>query len=68
MMDPTQSSSMTVKLPAPTENLDVDWVYQDVDVPFYENFICSMQFNEETKNLDVFPKTVMRRNSPNDPL
>ena len=27
-----------------------------------------MQFNEETKNLDVFPKTVMRRSTPSGPL
>jgi hypothetical protein len=26
-------------------------------VPFYENFICSMMFDEKTKNLEVFPTT-----------
>ncbi len=49
---------MEVRLPAPTENLDVDWVYQDVDVPYYENFVCSMVFDEKTKNIDAFPETI----------
>ena len=50
-----------MKLPAPTENLEEDYVYQDVDVPFYENFICSMVYDSKTKNLDgPFPENISK--------
>ena len=55
MKDPAKEQSMTVQLPAPTDNLEVDFVYQTIDVPFYENFVCSMTYNASVKNASSFP-------------
>ena len=58
MKDVAQQQMMTVDLPAPTENLDVDIVQQEVDVPFWENFVCGLEYDSTTKNVTPYPKTV----------
>ena len=58
MKDPNKTGSLQVQLPAPTENLEKEWVMQDVDVPFYENFICSLTYNESTKSLGADTATI----------
>ena len=56
MKDPAKEGLLQVQLPAPTETLDKEHVMQDVDVPFYENFVCSLTYNASTKNLEgAFP-------------
>ena len=55
MNDPEKEVTMEVQLPAPTDNIDETFVTQNVDVPFYENFVCSLAFDETTKNVTPFP-------------
>lgn len=45
MKDETKEEKMTVVLPAPTEKLEVTEMEQEIDVPFYENFVCSLVFD-----------------------
>lgn len=57
MKDKDKEQSLTVTLPAPTENLEDTNVSKKVDVPFYENFICSLVYYEQTLNAgSTFPE------------
>ena len=42
MKDPKKQEEISIKLPAPTADLEKDVTENTVDVPFYENFVCSM--------------------------
>ena len=58
MKDPEQQGEVTVQIPAPTADLDKTIDEMQVPVPFYENFVCSMQyFKEKTANIEPpFPE------------
>ena len=62
MKDRAKEDELIVQLPAPTETLDKVFVDQTVDVPFYENFICSLYYDSETKNLSgaAFPEEILK--------
>ena len=45
MKDEAKEEKMTVILPAPTEKLEITEMEQEIDVPFYENFVCSLVFD-----------------------
>lgn len=45
MKDPEKEEKMPIKLPAPTADLENTITEKTVDVPFYENFVCSLQYN-----------------------
>lgn len=57
MNDPEKTQFMEVQIPAPTDSLEASFVTQKVEVPFYENFVCSMVYDSETKNVTPFPET-----------
>ena len=58
MKDPEKQKEVTVQIPAPTADLDKTIEEMQVPVPFYENFVCSMQyFKETTANIEPpFPE------------
>ena len=60
----SKQQTMTVTLPAPTEKLEVTTMEQEVTVPFYENFVCSLVFDDATKNVTPFPSTNVIKQVP----
>lgn len=56
MKDPEKQESIPIKLPAPTADLEKDVTEMTVDVPYYENFVCSMQYNAKTRNVSPYPE------------
>ena len=49
MKDSLKAVDMTVQVPAPTADLEERIADVEVKVPFFENFVCAMEYNETTK-------------------
>ena len=63
MKDPERSTSMELDIPAPTAELEIETQTITAPVPFYENFVCSIVFNEENKNVEPYPGEVFSKQS-----
>ena len=46
MKDPAKQGTIDIQIPAPTADLENKFTELSVDVPFFENFVCSMEYNE----------------------
>jgi wyosine [tRNA(Phe)-imidazoG37] synthetase (radical SAM superfamily) len=42
LKDPKKQEWMQIQIPAPSTDVDEVWENVTADVPFYENFVCSM--------------------------
>lgn len=58
MQDPEKEKLVEVQIPAPTADLDKDIEIKKVSVPFYENFVCSLQYIKDKTDKVPYPESL----------
>lgn len=56
MKDPELVGVVNLQIPAPTDDFENIFVDIATPTPFYENIICSMQYNADTANVTPYPE------------